>query len=483
MLFNSIEFLIFLPLTLGLYFQTRGSARIWVTLAACYIFYGWWEPLYLPLIIASTLITYISARQMAKAGSGFAWLAFGLGGNLAMLFFFKYFNFAAEIFCGLAGIGPERCAQLDTVLPVGISFYTFQAISYLIDVRRDRSVVVGNLRDYAYFHAYFPQLVAGPIERIRHLLPQLMRPASPTYESLQSGLLLIAWGLFLKVVIADKAAIYVDHVYAGPEGFSGGHLLLATALFAYQIFCDFAGYSTMAVGIARIMGIELMANFRRPYFARSIREFWQRWHISLSTWFRDYVYIPMGGDRVGKLRLYFNIVMVFLVSGLWHGANWTFVVWGTLHGLALALERLLGIGQQTQPAISRGWIARMTAGVASRFWVLGFVGLSWIFFRAQNLDHAQFIILHLLDGIQLSERYLGNLLVPFTGDSRGPAHALVLFASIAVLESVHWIQEYRPALARRVATTRGRWAMILVLLTTVALLGEHGARSFIYFQF
>ena len=286
----------------------------------------------------------------------------------------------------------------------------------------------------------------------------------------------------MKVVIADRAAPYVDEIYSQPQDYSGGHLLMATLLFAYQIFCDFAGYSTIAIGVARLMGVELMLNFRRPYLARSIREFWQRWHISLSTWFRDYVYIPLGGNRISLWKQCRNLMLVFLVSGLWHGANWTFIVWGGLHGGALIVERLANewSARRRAPTPFNNWAIR---GL-QHFSVLTFVGIAWIFFRAQDVGQAFYILTHLFGGIEISFSYAAGLVLPFSGDSRSVATALVLMAAILLLESVQWLQEYRPALIQTLLTSRAaRWAMLLGLSLLVALLGQGGARSFIYFQF
>lgn len=483
MLFNSLEFLVFLPLSLLVYYSSRGATRLWAMLAVCYTFYGWWEPAYLPLIIASTLITYYAALGIANGRSSRLWLIAGIVGNAGMLFFYKYFNFVAQTLCSIGGA--NQCVEVRVALPVGISFYTFQAISYLVDVHRDKGAVEPSLRNYAYYHAYFPQLVAGPIERVKHLLPQLLRPSAPTYDSLQSGLLLIAWGLFMKMVIADGVAPYVNQVYGQPNLYSGGHLLIATFLFSYQIFCDFAGYSTIAVGVARLMGVELMINFRRPYLARSVREFWQRWHISLSTWFRDYVYIPLGGNRVSQWLQYRNLMLVFVISGLWHGANWTFVVWGGLHGAALILERIgehfLSGRDQRSP---QNTLHVFTLNLLRHLAVLAFVGLAWIFFRAQNLEQAWYIVCNLFTGLDFNRSYLGSLVLPFSSDSRSVSIAIVLLTAILTLEIIHWIQEYRPALAAAAASGRAsRWAMILALAVCIALLGQSDARSFIYFQF
>lgn len=340
MLFNSLQFLLFLPVVVALYFATPHRFRWALLLLASYYFYAAWRPEYLLLIIASTLVDYLCALRMGRLESRRRrkkYLVLSLGSNLGLLFGFKYLTFFNEstravfdqlnIFYGVP--------TFEILLPVGISFYTFQTLSYTIDVYRGARPPERHLGIFALYVSFFPQLVAGPIERSTRLLPQFFQHHGFDAGRVQSGLRLILWGFFKKIVIADRLAVYVNAVYANPSAYDGPSLLLATYFFAFQIYCDFSAYSDIAIGSARVMGFELMQNFRRPYFARSIQEFWQRWHISLSTWFRDYVYLPLGGNRVPTWRWYTNLLLVFLVSGLWHGANWTFVVWGALHGTYL----------------------------------------------------------------------------------------------------------------------------------------------------
>jgi D-alanyl-lipoteichoic acid acyltransferase DltB (MBOAT superfamily) len=281
------------------------------------------------------------------------------------------------------------------------------------------------------------------------------------------------------VVIADKAAPYVEEIFGHPGRYTGGHYLFATVLFSYQIFCDFAGYSTIAMGVARLMGVELMVNFRRPYFAASVREFWQRWHISLSTWFRDYLYIPLGGSRLGRSRHYANLLLVFMVSGMWHGANWTFLVWGALHGAALVLETALA---RVKPLAGLG--IRAPVRVMRHLWTLAYVGVAWIFFRADTVHEAFHIVGNLFTGIRLDLAYVGSVLLPLAGDARSPAYAVALFGAIALMETVQLFQERN--LLRRwpwLDSGAARWAWIYALGLGIALFGEFGARSFLYFQF
>ena len=338
MLFNSLEFLIFFPIVTLVYFLIPKKVRYLWLLGASYYFYSCWNAQYALLMATSTLITYLSGFFIEKAktdrGRKLS-VAVSFILNLAILFYFKYFYFTMDninMVRGLFGLS-ELQPKFDVILPVGISFYTFQALSYTMDVYRKEITHERNLFRYALFVSFFPQLVAGPIERSKNLLTQLRDDHKFDYNRVRYGLLVMLWGFFLKLVIADRAAILVNTVYDRYTEFGGAMLLLATVCFAIQIYCDFASYSIIAKGAARVMGFELMDNFRQPYFSTSIAEFWRRWHISLSSWFKDYLYIPLGGNRKGTVRKYFNLMVVFLVSGLWHGASWNFVIWGALHGI------------------------------------------------------------------------------------------------------------------------------------------------------
>jgi D-alanyl-lipoteichoic acid acyltransferase DltB (MBOAT superfamily) len=331
MQFNSAEYLIFLPVILGVYFSIPHRWRQLLLLGAIYYFYMAWKVEYVVLLLASILIDYSLALWIEKARSKRhqrLLLIASLSTNLGLLFAFKYFNFfnvATHDLLGFFNIF-YTIPTLQLLLPVGISFYTFQTMSYTIDVYRGELKAERSLVRFALYVSFFPQLVAGPIERAERLLPQFMIRYDFDEQRVASGLRRIAWGFFKKVVIADKAAVIVDAIYQDPTTHSGLTLLFATYLFAFQIYCDFSGYSDIAIGTARLFGFDLMENFRQPYLSKSITEFWRRWHISLSTWFRDYLYIPLGGNRVGKGRLYINLLLVFVVSGLWHGASWTYVI-------------------------------------------------------------------------------------------------------------------------------------------------------------
>lgn len=344
MLFTSLRYALFLPAVVAAYFALPQRWRWALILAASYYFYACWRADYLLLIVASTGVDYAAGLGLGAAKSRAirrAWLGLSLAVNLGLLFAFKYFNFLNDsaravfdhynLFYDLP--------NLDILLPVGISFYTFQTLSYTIDVYWGRREPERHLGRFAAYVAFFPQLVAGPIERSTHLLPQFSERHRPNFAAMADGVSLIFWGLFKKLVIADRLAVFVDEVFNHAGAYEGPPVWLAAYFFSLQIYCDFSAYSDIAIGSAQLMGFQLMDNFRRPYFAVSIPDFWQRWHRSLTTWFRDYLYIPLGGNRVALGRWHFNVLAVFLVSGLWHGANWTFVIWGALHGLYYFVSR------------------------------------------------------------------------------------------------------------------------------------------------
>ncbi len=405
MTFNSIDFLIFLPVVLLGYFILPKVLKNFWLLVASYYFYMCWNAEYALLIFTSTVITYLSGIVLEKVKQA-SWdenrkrrmkkgtVAASLIINLGILFFFKYYNFAAQLLNDAFGMMHVSVSipAIDVLLPVGISFYTFQALSYTMDVYRDEIYAEKNFFRYALFVSFFPQLVAGPIERSKNLLKQLAVTHKFQFENFREGFLLMLWGFFLKIVIADRISIFVDTVYGDPAQMPGFYLIIATILFAVQIYCDFCGYSTIAMGTARMLGIRLMDNFDAPYLSLSVAEFWRRWHISLTSWFKDYLYIPLGGSRKGILRKHLNRMIVFLVSGLWHGAALHYVVWGGLNGLYQVL------GDVLKPA--RDWVVR-TLGLrresgAHRLLqgIITFVlvDLAWVFFRASSFQQAVEII-------------------------------------------------------------------------------------------
>ncbi len=389
MLFNSFQFLLFFPLTVFIYFILPVRFRWVFLLISSYYFYMNWKPVYALLIFASTVITWgcgILIDRNSEVQKKKVYLVLSLLINFSILFVYKYFNFINESIFNVLEVLNLRWTvpNLDILLPVGISFYTFQAVGYTIDVFRDDLKPEQNLGKYALFVSFFPQLVAGPIERAKNLLPQFHEVKKFKIENFKSGISLMIWGYFMKVVISDRIGMYVDISFNNIDMHNGSTLLLSTVLFSFQIYCDFAGYSNIAIGAAKIMGFDLMTNFKRPYFSTNISEFWHRWHISLSTWFRDYLYIPLGGNRVSKIRFYFNVFITFLVSGIWHGANWTFVIWGALHGSYIIAQKFFKFDRNFMDFSLNRFLSL----------VLNFllVIFAWIFFRANDLGDAFIII-------------------------------------------------------------------------------------------
>ena len=496
MSFNSMEFLLFFPVVVLIYFIIPHKVRwVWLLLAS-YYFYMSWNPKYALLMGTSTVITYlcgilIGRTQQKKSKNQIfmkkLWVVLSLVLNLAILFFFKYFYFAVSsinsIFSYL-NLAPVQ-VSFDVILPVGISFYTFQALGYTLDVYRGEIKPEKNLGRYALFVSFFPQLVAGPIERSKNLLHQLREKHTFDLDRVKDGLLLMLWGFFLKIVIADRAAILVDQVYNHYEEYGAVALILATVLFAVQIYCDFSSYSNIAIGAARVMGFHLMTNFEEPYLASSVAGFWRRWHISLSTWFRDYVYIPLGGNRVKKGRWAFNVMVVFLLSGLWHGAGWTFVIWGGLHGAYQI------IGGYLRPWKQKIWKAMHVNADAASFRIgqilvtFLLVDFGWIFFRSNSLDQAKTIIRKMFvefEWPQLSLNYLTTLGLDYQ-------QLMILLGAVLVLAVVSLCHyrgiHIRPLIERQQLWFR--WSCYLSLLFAVLSFGILGVRyttsPFLYFQF
>lgn len=399
MLFNTLEFGIFFPIVFILYWivAKQKTARNVLLLLASYTFYGWWDWRFLFLIAFSSMLDYFVGQKLFgehDKKKRKLLLCVSLLINLGFLVYFKYTNFFIETFVDSFRLfGKElEVSTLNVILPVGISFYTFQTLSYTIDIYRKQLEPTKDILAFFTFVAFFPQLVAGPIERASHLLPQFSKTYKFNYDRVKSGLLLIAFGLFKKMVIADRLAILVNQVYNDPQDYHGYETIIATVFFAFQIYCDFSGYSDIAIGLARTMGFDLMKNFDSPYFSKSITEFWRRWHISLSTWFRDYVYIPLGGSRGGKYKTYFNLFAVFLISGLWHGAAMTFIIWGAIHGIVIVLEKALyGYRKKTFQVLN---LQKQTFSNKLFFSGITFfiVCFAWVFFRANSLSDAFLIV-------------------------------------------------------------------------------------------
>lgn len=469
MLFNSIAFLLFFPIVCVIYFSIPPQmirARNLLLLIASYYFYMNWQPAYALLLLTSTFVTYIAAlgigcfedRRKKKIC-----LVSSLVLNLAILFLFKYYNFlSSNISMGLEACGLKiDIPEFGLILPVGISFYTFQALGYSIDVYRGTTKVERDFATYALFVSFFPQLVAGPIERSNNLLPQFKQQHRFDYEAVLSGVKLMVWGYFMKLALADRCGIYVDAIFNNVDKHNGGSYLVASLLFPFQIYGDFAGYSLIAIGVARVMGFRLMENFRRPYFATSVGEFWHRWHISLSTWFKDYVYIPLGGNRVGRLRNYFNLLVTFVISGIWHGANWTFFLWGTLHGILLCIEKALGIGKQKFTGINKFF-----------HWAVTFVlvCLAWILFRANSLSDAMMVIKGIFTNPGVPKPEYANFI------AIGMAMTILLIKEFA--------DEYQWPV--RVADSKSwivRHVYLVMMIAYIILFGVLGGDQFIYFQF
>jgi len=488
MLFNSWQFLLFLPAVACLYFALPPRFRWVLLLGASYFFYMCWKPGYLVLILVSTLVDYVAALLLARTGSPFkrkSLLALSLLVNLGLLLFFKYFNFFNESlrqvfqYFSLSYDMPHA----DLLLPVGISFYTFQTLSYTIEVYRGSRRPERHLGYFALYVSYFPQLVAGPIERPGSLLPQLKQQQDFDYARVAEGLGRIVWGMFKKVVIADRLGLLVDSVYAQPGQFGGPALTVATVAFAFQVYCDFSGYSDIAIGAAQVMGHRLRENFDRPYLAGSIADFWRRWHISLSSWFRDYLYVPLGGSRVGVRRFCFNIMAVFILSGLCHGANWTFIAWGCLHGLYY----LIGNGtrryrQGVAQILGATRFPRLShaAGVAITFILVCF---AWILFRADHFSDAVTVVVRLGSGwADLWTRSgFETWLRSFNVGEKEIWRGFVLTGLLIVIEYVQGPMALTASVARW--NRPARWAVYLVLVLLILNLGVTKQMPFVYFQF
>lgn len=497
MLFNSLEFMLFFPAVCLCYYVIPHQLRYIFLLFCSYFFYMCWNPEYALLMLTSTAITYVSGLLLdsaekipdeGKRSRRKKWyVALSFISNLSILFFFKYFNFAADSIVrvlALAGISAEAPA-FDVILPVGISFYTFQALSYTVDVYRKDIYAERNFLKYALFVSFFPQLVAGPIERSKNLLIQINEKHRFDFEQVRSGLLLMLYGFFQKVVLSEYLAIAVDSVYDTYTERTGFQLLLATILFAFQIYCDFGSYSNIAIGAAKVMGFRLMENFNTPYFSESVAEFWRRWHISLSTWFRDYLYIPLGGSRKGKLRKWFNLMIVFLVSGLWHGASWHFVVWGFLNGVYQVIGEWLKPCKQKLVSFFHIDISAFSHKLLRMLTTFVLVDFSWIFFRASFRQ-----------GLEIMKRIVGlDEQAWFTWGSNLESMGLtvqtrnVLIISLMILLFAD-ICKYKGIKLIDWLCRQGIWFRWLIYYTAIfgiLIFGVYGpgfdASQFIYFQF
>ena len=496
MLFNSLSFFVFFPVVTSLYFLLPHRFRWALLLAASCVFYMWFVPAYILILLATNLISYLAglAVERAEEARKRRYLTASCAAIVLILFVFKYFNFFNANCAALARFlgWNYSLGALNLILPMGLSFFTFQSLSYVIEVYRGQQKAERHFGIYSLYVMFYPQLVAGPIERPQSLLPQFREIHRFDYARAADGLKLMAWGMFKKVVIADRLAVPVGYVFGNPWAHEGPAFVLATVFFAFQIYCDFSGYSDICVGAAQVMGFRIMDNFNRPYFAKSIAEFWKRWHISLSTWFRDYFYISLGGNRCSVPRWQWNLFLTFLVSGLWHGANWTFVAWGALNGFYLVFSiwtRDWRKAWRRRIGLERHPVALRIGQVGTTFTL---VCLAWIFFRAASLRDALHILHHLPRGWGTVGARLAAQGVQALGQASflgidlkiAPGDFAVAVAGIAFLLFIHWIQRHsriRHMLADKPAPVR--WLIYYAIVLAMVFFGVYGNNQFIYFQF
>jgi D-alanyl-lipoteichoic acid acyltransferase DltB (MBOAT superfamily) len=472
MCFDTPVYFAFLVIVVLVYWQLDRSKQNILLFIASYFSYGWWDWRFLSLIFISSVVDYFAARYVAKSNDPIRrrlLLSLSLVLNFGFLGFFKYFNFFADSFAAGAtalGLPPLSIAAMRILLPPGISFYTFQAVAYIVDVYHRKLEPAESFVDYALFISFFPHLVAGPIQRPQHLLPQVQKTRHWDGESFFSGLMLIATGLFRKCVIADNCAMLANAAFSGAMGRpSLGVVLIGTYAFAWQIYADFSGYSDIARGSAQLMGFHFMVNFRQPYLAVSLQDFWRRWHISLSTWLRDYLYIPLGGNRKGEARTFSNLMATMLLGGLWHGANWTFVIWGGIHGSGLAIGRSLTRSRDALPSqlsFLGKWVARIV--------LFHFVCLAWVFFRASGF-HAALAFLGGIQRLEFGPRFVPAILFL-------TAFTVPLFCLDLALEQRN--EEY---LFENSSSVRPRFAAALGFVMILLLFSANSSAAFIYFQF
>lgn len=474
MLFNSLQFLRFFPAFFALYWASKGRIRAWITLLGSYYFYACWDWRFLPLLWFSTAFDFVVAHRL-QTRTGVRrrrLLVASLIVNLGLLAAFKYTGFLLTNVRALGaslGIDLSGLADADIPLPVGISFFTFQTMSYAIDVYRGEVEPERDPLNFAVSVALFVHLVAGPIVRARHLLPQLRTDRVFVADSAWRGLQLVTWGFFKKVVIADAMALLCDHYFRNPELHDGTTLLLGAYFYSAQIYCDFSGYTDIALGCANLLGYDLGKNFERPYFSASFSEFWTRWHISLSSWLRDYLYISLGGNRAGRFRTHRNLMITMLLGGLWHGANWTFVVWGALHGVYLIVQRV--IGEQLDQSLSR-FVPRAVRRFLAIVVVFHAVTLAWVFFRAPSFE----IAWEYLTGI-------ATRFVPSFGQVQSKFVVVKCIALCGVLLGTELLMETRILARLRERAPAFAYVGLAALVWAIALLGSFTGNTFIYFQF
>jgi len=483
MLFNSLNFTIFLPIVFILYwFATKGNLRFQniLLLVSSYFFYACWDWRFMFLLIFSTLLDYftgIKIHEATKQGKKMLWLWLSIGVNLGFLGVFKYYNFFASSFAdGLSLLGfKANLGSLQVILPVGISFYTFHGLSYVLDLYYNRIKPERNFVYYSVFVSFFPLLVAGPIERATHLLPQIIKKREFDYLKAVDGLRQILWGLFKKIVIADNCAEYANTIFNNSAAYSGSTLILGALFFTFQIYCDFSGYSDIALGTARLLGIDLLRNFAFPYFSRDIAEFWRRWHISLSSWFKDYLYIPLGGSKCGMWMKIRNTFIIFLVSGFWHGANWTFIVWGFLNALYIMPSIIFNTHRNNLDIAAKGKLLPTVKDFLSIGLTFSLTVFAWVFFRAANVSHAVSYISEIFSSSLFKIPYFPGM---------GKRTLLIIFLTCAFL-IVEWLgreQQYAIAHLGVKWHKSVRWAMYYSIILAIYFFAgsEH---QFIYFQF
>lgn len=479
MFFNSFEYAIFLPIIFIIYwFILNKNLKLQnlFLLISSYFFYSCWDWKFLFLLAFSTILDYISGLKIYNSNTQIKkkiWLIISVSINLGFLGFFKYYNFFIESFADLIQkLGfTAHYSTLNIILPVGISFYTFHGLSYVFDIYNKKIKPSHNWIEYALFVSFFPLLVAGPIERATHLLPQIEKPRKFNYELAVSGLKQILWGLFKKIVIADNCAKAVNLIFNSYESQSGGTLLLGAILFSFQIYGDFSGYSDIALGSGKLLGIKLIKNFNYPYFSRSIAEFWRRWHISLSSWFKDYLYIPLGGSKGGTIKRIRNTFIIFLVSGFWHGANWTFILWGGLNALFILPSIIFKTNRNNMDIVAKGKILPNFKEFFQIVYTFLLASFAWIFFRSESLSQAFSYINKMFNSIHLPDLSIFNL---------------SLFPLLLLLIIVEWKgRENNYAIEKLFYKSKTciRWSFYYILIILMLVFGQKNSQEFIYFQF
>jgi len=483
MIFNSIDFAIFLPIVFFLYwFVANRNLKLQnlFIIVSSYFFYGWWNWAFLYLILLSTIVDYSVGLVLSKEENQFnrnisLWLSIIV--NLGLLGFLKYYNFFLDNFITAFSLFGTKinAGSLSIILPVGISFYTFQTLSYTIDVYKRKIKPTRDFIAFSAFVSFFPQLVAGPIERAANLLPQFLSKRIFDYSKAVDGLRQILWGLFKKIVIADNCGIYVEYVFNNSSDLPGSTLLLGAVLFSIQIYCDFSGYSDIAIGTARLFGFNLMQNFAFPYFSRDIAEFWRRWHISLSTWFRDYLYIPLGGSRCGTAKRVRNIFIIFIVSGFWHGANWTFIVWGALHAICFLPLLLSGKNRLNLAIVAKGKYFPSLTEAVHMLLTYGIVVITWIFFRAESVGHAVNYI---------GEIFSRSLMtIPHFIEVERFQKVTVLIIGFIFIEWLGREEQYALSVTNKMRHSFTRYFLYYMVVLSILIYGNLKANQFIYFQF